>query len=106
MVLTPTGAFRHEHLYPTPIPRPNPRRRRRRNLGPTVALLLAMLVELYSQVGAYIHNKLESAAWDDGAVEQLAEHLKTTQPGLLLLSAGPRQFERIEQAFEIGQICG
>lgn len=42
----------------------------------------SMLVELYWQVGAYIHNKLESAAWGEGVVDQLANHLKTTQPGL------------------------
>ena len=41
-----------------------------------------MLVELYWQVGAYIHNKLESATWGEGVVDQLANHLKTTQPGL------------------------
>ena len=42
----------------------------------------SILVELYWQVGAYIHNKLESAAWGEGVVEHLAEYLKTTQPGL------------------------
>ena len=42
----------------------------------------SMLVELYWQVGAYIHAKLESAAWGEGVVKQLANHLKTTQPGL------------------------
>ena len=41
-----------------------------------------MLVELYWQVGEYIDNKLVSAAWGVGVVDQLANHLKTTQPGL------------------------
>ncbi|MXZ08458.1 MAG: DUF1016 domain-containing protein [Gemmatimonadetes bacterium] len=41
-----------------------------------------MLVELYWQVGEYIHNKLASAAWGESVVDQLANHLKTTQPGL------------------------
>ena len=41
-----------------------------------------MLVELYWQVGEYIHNKLVSTAWGEGVVDQLANHLKTTQPGL------------------------
>ena len=41
-----------------------------------------MLVELYWQVGEYIHNKLASAAWGEGVVDQLANHLKTTQPNL------------------------
>ena len=121
-----------------------------------------------------IDIQLESAAWGEGVVKQLAEYLKTTQlalrrftranlfrirqfyatyqddekvpplatqlpwthnliilsqsktpeerefylktaireklssypHNLRLLSAGPRQFERIEQALEIGQICG
>ena len=48
----------------------------------TYSAVNSMLVELYWQVGAYIHNKLESAAWGEGVVEQLAQHLKTTQPGL------------------------
>lgn len=48
----------------------------------TYSAVNSMLVELYWQVGAYIHNKLESAAWGEGVVEQLAKHLKTTQPGL------------------------
>lgn len=48
----------------------------------TYSAVNSMLVELYWQVGAYIHNKLESAAWGEGVVNQLAEHLKTTQPGL------------------------
>ena len=48
----------------------------------TYSTVNSMLVELYWQVGAYIHAKLESAAWGEGVVEQLANHLKTTQPGL------------------------
>lgn len=48
----------------------------------TYSAVNSMLVELYWQVGAYIHNKLESAAWGEGIVEHLAEYLKTTQPGL------------------------
>ena len=48
----------------------------------TYSAVNSMLVELYWQVGAYIHNKLESAAWGEGVVDQLAKYLKTTQPGL------------------------
>lgn len=40
------------------------------------------LVELYWQVGAYISHKLEQAEWGDGVVQQLAEYLSRTQPGL------------------------
>ena len=46
----------------------------------TYSAVNSMLVELYWQVGAYIHNKLESAAWGEGVVDQLATYLKTTQP--------------------------
>ena len=48
----------------------------------TYSAVNSMLVELYWQVGAYIHNKLESAAWGEGVVDQLAKYLKSTQPGL------------------------
>ena len=40
------------------------------------------LVELYWQVGAYISQKLSQAEWGDGVVQQLAEYLARTQPGL------------------------
>ncbi|MEM9008768.1 MAG: PDDEXK nuclease domain-containing protein [Cyanobacteria bacterium P01_F01_bin.86] len=40
------------------------------------------LVELYWQVGAYISQKLEKAEWGDGVVQQLADYLAQTQPGL------------------------
>jgi DUF1016 N-terminal domain len=40
------------------------------------------LVELYWQVGAYISHKLEQAEWGDGMVQQLADYLARTQPGL------------------------
>lgn len=40
------------------------------------------LIELYWQVGAYISRKLEQAEWGDLVVNQLAEHLAQTQPGL------------------------
>ncbi|RMV74895.1 hypothetical protein ALP05_01815 [Pseudomonas caricapapayae] len=40
------------------------------------------LIELYWQVGAYISRKIENAEWGDAVVNQLAEHLATTQPGL------------------------
>ncbi len=42
----------------------------------------AQLVELYWQVGAYISRKLEQSAWGDAVVQQLADYLAQTQPGL------------------------
>lgn len=40
------------------------------------------LVELYWRIGEYINEKIITAQWGDGVVDQLARHLKTTQPGL------------------------
>ena len=40
------------------------------------------LIGLYWQVGAYISQKLERAEWGDSVVEQLANHIAITQPGL------------------------
>jgi predicted nuclease of restriction endonuclease-like (RecB) superfamily len=40
------------------------------------------LVELYWQIGAYISLKLDQAEWGDGVVQQLADYLARTQPGL------------------------
>jgi predicted nuclease of restriction endonuclease-like (RecB) superfamily len=42
----------------------------------------AQLVELYWQVGAYISHKLEQSEWGDAVVQQLADYLARTQPGL------------------------
>lgn len=40
------------------------------------------LIELYWQVGAYLSGKIVAAEWGEGVVEQLAQHLASTQPGL------------------------
>ena len=40
------------------------------------------LIDLYWQVGAYISRKLESAAWGEGVVEQLADYLARQHPDL------------------------
>jgi predicted nuclease of restriction endonuclease-like (RecB) superfamily len=39
------------------------------------------LIDLYWQIGAYISQKLASAAWGEGVVDQLAAYLASTQPG-------------------------
>ena len=41
-----------------------------------------ILIELYWQVGAYISGKLAAAQWGDAVIDQLAQHLALTQPGL------------------------
>ena len=40
------------------------------------------LLGLYWQIGAIISKKLGSAEWGDGVVDQLAQHIAQTQPGL------------------------
>lgn len=40
------------------------------------------LIDLYWQVGAFISRKLETAEWGDGVVQQLADYLARTQPGV------------------------
>jgi predicted nuclease of restriction endonuclease-like (RecB) superfamily len=47
-----------------------------------IQVVNTQLVELYWQVGAYISHKLEQAEWGDGVVQQLADYLARTQPGL------------------------
>lgn len=48
----------------------------------TYAAVNSMLVELYWEIGRYLDQKLASAEWGDGVVDELARHLKATQPGL------------------------
>ena len=40
------------------------------------------LIELYWQVGEVISRKIAEAAWGDGVVKQLAEHIARHHPGL------------------------
>ena len=40
------------------------------------------LIELYWQVGEVISRKIAGAEWGDGVVEQLADHIASSQPGL------------------------
>jgi predicted nuclease of restriction endonuclease-like (RecB) superfamily len=42
----------------------------------------AAIINLYWQVGETISRKIEAAEWGDGVVEQLAEYIAKTQPGL------------------------
>jgi hypothetical protein len=42
----------------------------------------AAIIDLYWQVGETINRKIESAEWGDGVVQQLAEYIAKTQPGL------------------------
>ena len=48
----------------------------------TFAAVNAGLVDLYWRLGAYISQKLESAAWGEGVVEALARHIARSYPGM------------------------
>ncbi len=56
------------------------------------------LIDLYWQVGAYLSAKIKAAEWGEGVVEQLAQHIATTQPGLRGFSA--KNIWRMRQFFE------
>src|SRR5436853_1480127 len=56
------------------------------------------LVGLYWQVGEYISHKLASAAWGEGVVQQLADHVARTHPDLKGFNR-PNLF-RMRQFFE------
>ncbi len=45
-----------------------------------VAAVNTTLIELYWSIGEYISRKIESAAWGEGVVEQLAAHIARTHP--------------------------
>ncbi len=45
------------------------------------------LIELYWSIGEYISCKIESAAWGEGVVEQLAAHIARSHPGLWVIPA-------------------
>jgi hypothetical protein len=50
--------------------------------GRAVAAVNTALIELYWNIGEYISRKLESAAWGEGVVEQLAARIAQKYPGL------------------------
>lgn len=56
------------------------------------------LVKLYWNVGEYISNKVESAEWGMGVIDNLADYLKGTMPGLKGFS--PQNMWRMKQFYE------
>jgi predicted nuclease of restriction endonuclease-like (RecB) superfamily len=50
--------------------------------GRALAAVNSELVDLYWRVGAYISQKLETAAWGEGVVEALARYIADRHPGL------------------------
>lgn len=59
------------------------------------------LIELYWQVGEVISRKISRAEWGDGVVDQLAEHIAHSQPGLRGFTR--RNLFRMRQFYEAYQ---
>jgi hypothetical protein len=47
-----------------------------------VAAVSTTLIELYWNIGEHISRKIESAAWGEGVVDQLAAHITHRHPSL------------------------
>lgn len=62
------------------------------------------LIELYWQVGEVISRKIAGAEWGDGVVDQLAEHIARSQPGLRGFTR--RNLFRMRQFYEAYQDNG
>ena len=56
------------------------------------------LIELYWNVGEYIHHKTETDAWGKGTVKALASYIQLQQPGMRGFS--PQNIWRMRQFFE------
>ena len=69
--------------------------------GRAIAAVNTELIDLYWQVGEYISRKLESAAWGEGVVDQLAGYIQRSHPGLRGFTR-PNLF-RMRQFFEAYQ---
>ena len=57
------------------------------------------LIDLYWQIGETISRKIKSAEWGDGVVNQLADYIAQTQPGLRGFTR-PNLF-RMRQFYEV-----
>ena len=58
----------------------------------------AALIELYWQIGEMLSRKIESAEWGDGVVDELAQHIARTYPGLRGFTR--RNLYRMRQFYE------
>ena len=58
----------------------------------------AALIELYWQIGEMLSRKIESAEWGDGVVDELAQHIARTHPGLRGFTR--RNLYRMRQFYE------
>ncbi len=67
--------------------------------GRALAAVNAALVDLYWRVGAYISRKLETAAWGEGVVNELAHYIQRRHPNLRGFTR--RNLFRMRQFFEV-----
>ena len=56
------------------------------------------LIELYWQIGEMLSRKIESAEWGDGVVDELAQHIARTYPGMRGFTR--RNLYRMRQFYE------
>ena len=66
--------------------------------GRAVAAVNTALIDLYWRVGEYISRKLETAAWGEGVVDELARYIQRRQPNLRGFTR--RNLFRMRQFFE------
>lgn len=66
--------------------------------GRALSAVNTELVELYYRVGEYISRKLETAAWGDSVVDELARYIQRRQPNLRGFTR--RNLFRMRQFFE------
>jgi len=66
--------------------------------GKALAAVNTALVDLYWQIGEYISRKLETAAWGEGVVDELARYIQQHHPGLRGFTR--RNLFRMRQFFE------
>ncbi|WP_212001734.1 YhcG family protein [Chitinophaga sp. HK235] len=60
------------------------------------------MINLYWQVGEYIHKKIANASWGEGTIKELAQHIRRTQPQLQGFEK--RNLYRMKQFFEMYSI--
>lgn len=66
--------------------------------GQALAAINTALIDLYWQVGEYISRKLETAAWGEGVVDELAHYIQQRHPNLRGFTR--RNLFRMRQFFE------
>lgn len=63
-----------------------------------IRLVNTELINLYWNIGAYIHNKLESSEWGEAVVSELADFIRTSEPEIKGFS--DKNLWRMKQFYE------